>query len=268
MVQWSGWAEQWLSFLRERASGAIIGYLGDALSGKHLHPTGETPNWRADWVRWSAGPWATSRFLSASAKQRFVTVAEQRFSELSAGATYALPHQQALHWDLHGRQRRWVASQPNLMYRYVAPVTFFCDDELYDFWTNVSQDDLLRQSLYLDYARSRLPKYFPRTTTATRLMQRVASKSKRLLMTVTGASSPIRPPVVDRGRIVGQNQEKILALLEAQTPFAEQLLDVRALRTAVESLDTALPMDTQFSLMVLQLVNLLMVRTSASRVYS
>lgn len=261
LVQWAGWAEQWLSFLRARANRAIIGYLGDALSGKHLHPSGTFPSWRTDWIRWSEGPWATSALISESARERVREVALGRFAQLARGSQYALPHQEALHFDLHGRQRRWVASQPNLMSRYLAPVTFFCDDELYDFWTNVPLEDLLNQKLYLDYAHSRFPLLFPRASKSRFSKERIRNKAAHLVGRVLGRRQRVQPPVVDRSRITDSNKERILALIDKGAGPLAEVVDIGSFRMAVEALDEEKPMDAQFSLMVIRMTNLLLLST-------
>lgn len=264
MAQWSGWAEQWLAFLREMGGAVIIGYLGDAISGKHLHPSGDaTADWLTDWIRFSIGPAGSSNFLLDDAKARLRVLARDRFADVGRRATYAKPHQLALYLDLCGRQSRWVASQPNLMARFVTPVTFFCDDELIDFWMNVDLEDLLGQKLYLEYARSRFPKLFPQGEGSRSLVRRALGRARHLRRWwSSSARAEPRPPVVDRRRIVSQNKERILSLVDTYASPLSALLDVNSLRSSIQ-LYREDDRDADLALLLISITNLLLILSSA-----
>lgn len=237
MIQWSGWAESWLEFLRRHGRFAAIGYLGDALTGKHL---GRTLRSEADWLRfweqWSTeGGWAESSLLTPGARTRLRDCLPARLGHAAAKPSTTLPHQRALHLDLYGRQRRWVAAQPNLMSRFVTPFLFFYDDDLIDFWTNVPADDMLQQKLYLTYAQDRFPRLFPRGEGhRPSLMQRVIRKAARLSGAASNRSSRgPNPKVIDHDAIIIPNKQRILDLAEHVSPLAGDVIDVPAFREQV-----------------------------------
>lgn len=238
MTQWSGWAESWLTFLCERGDFAVIGYLGDALTGKHLGNHPSPPDWLDHWMRWSMDDsWASSRILHETARQQLNDVMRTRFRHRLDGAQFAFPHQQALHLDLYGRQRRWVASQPQLMSRFLSPVLYFYDHELIDFWTNLPPQDLIHQSLYLSYAQARFPVLFHRgegqaPAPLTRAMRKVA----RMLR---GTDRTRRPPVIDHQNIIGPNKDRILELAESVAPLLEPILDIKRYSDGVRNYGSA-----------------------------
>jgi hypothetical protein len=237
MIQWSGWAESWLEFLSRHGRYAVIGYLGDALTGKHL---GKTERGDADWLRfwaqWSTeGGWADSPLLTASARKRLRECLPQRLEQAIEKASTTLPHQRALHLDLYGRQRRWVAAQPNLMSRFLTPYLFFYDDDLMDFWTNLPAEDMLQQKLYLSYAQNRFPRLFPRGEgQPPTVIERAIRKAVRM----TGAAAMRRPRqpnprVIDHDAIIVPNRQRILDLVDRVSPLAGELIDVVAFREQV-----------------------------------
>jgi len=260
MVQWSGWAGSWLEFLRGHGRFAVIGYLGDALTGKHL---GRTHRSEADWLRfweqWSTeGGWAESSLLTAGARKRLRDCLPARLSLAAERATTALPHQRALHLDLYGRQRRWVAAQPNLMSRFLTPFLFFYDGDLIDFWTNLPVEDMLQQKLYLSYAQSRFPRLFPRGEgQPPSLLQRAIRKAVR--MSGAAASRPSHGTsrrVIDHDAIIIPNRQRILDLAERVSPLAAEIIDVAAFREQVRLYGQS---STVPSLHIMKAVNLFMV---------
>jgi hypothetical protein len=232
MIQWSGWAESWLEFLTKHGGYAVIGYLGDALTGKHLGTAQRNDaDWLRFWARWSTeGGWADSPLLTASARSRLRECLPQRLEQAIAKPSTALPHQRALHLDLYGRQRRWVAAQPNLMSRFLTPFLFFYDDDLIDFWTNLPAEDMLQQKLYLSYAQTRFPRLFPRGEgQPPTVIERAIRKAVRM----TGATAMRRPRqpnprVVDHDAIIVPNRQRILDLAERVSPLVGELIDVAA----------------------------------------
>jgi hypothetical protein len=233
MVQWSGWAESWLTYLRQHGKFSVIGYIGDALTGKHLAASEQgIGNWLDFWIDWSKeGGWGESDLLTASAKRQLAETMDDRFKVCLGGASFALPFQQGLHLDLYGRQRRWVATQPNLVGRFMTPLLFFYDHELMNFWANVAFADLSQQKLYLSYAQDRFPSLFPRNEgAAPSIALRALRKAKNLL---SGQSAP-RPPVIDQGRNIILNRKHILALLEKVGPELDHIIDIKKFTSEVE----------------------------------
>jgi hypothetical protein len=207
---------------------------------------------------WSAGPWAESSLLTSDARRRLRELAVKRFEVLRHSVHFEQPHQEALLYDLLGRQRRWVASQPNLMSCFVVPVTFFCDDELIDFWTNVGVEDLLGQRLYLAYARSRFPRLFPEAEPKVRSRRGLVERIRRRLQSVLGGGTTrSRPSVVDKGRIVLQAKEQLLARFNSSAQVLEELLDIVRIRSVIEQFDARAASNQQVGLMLIQLANLL-----------
>jgi hypothetical protein len=259
MIQWSGWAESWLEFLCRHGRYAVIGYLGDALTGKHLggiHRSEE--DWLKFWERWSTdGGWADSSLLTPSARERLRDCLSARLGQAAALPSTALPHQRALHLDLYGRQRRWVAGQPNLISRFLTPLLFFYDNDLIDFWTNLPAEDLLHQKLYLSYAQSRFPRLFPRGEgEPPSLVRRAIRKAGRLASAAAGhnANWP-HPRVVDHDAIIIPNKQRILDLAERVAPLAGDIIDVSAFREQVELYGRS---PTVPSLHIMKAVNLFM----------
>ncbi len=237
MIQWSGWAESWCEFIKPHGRFPVIGYLGDALSGKHLGrvpPAGE--DWLQYWERWStSGGWLDSPLLLPDAKARLQACLRERFQQAVDESSRALPHQQALHLDLHGRQRRWVATQPNLMSRFVTPVLFFYDRDLFDFWTNLPADDLLGQRLYRSYAQNRFPRLFPRGERERRgLFSRALVKALAVTRQAKqGKPGGRAPKVIDHTRILVPNRQEMLDLVDRVAPMIGDILDVSGFREQV-----------------------------------
>jgi len=257
MVQWSGWAESWLEFLRGYGRVAAIGYLGDALTGKHLGKTERSEaDWLAFWEKWSTeGGWTDSSLLTAGARKRLRDCLSARLGQAAMRPTTALPHQRALHLDLYGRQRRWVATQPNLMSRFLTPFLFFYDRDLIDFWTNLPAQDMLQQRLYLAYAQDRFPRLFPRGEgRPPSVVQRAVRKAVRLANAAAkGSPSGPNPRVIDHDAVIIPNKQRILDLTERVAPLVGDIIDVAAFREQVRLYGQA---PTVPSLHIMKAVNL------------
>jgi hypothetical protein len=235
MIQWSGWADSWLSFLQPHGNALLIGYLGDALSGRHL---GRTPpadgDWLGFWRRWSTRDGvAESPLFLPNVRSSLAGHLGDALREASASAHVAAPHQTALHLDLYCRQRRWVAGQPNLISRFLSPSLFFYDEALIDFWTNLPADDLFNQRLYLAYADSRFPRLFKRHSSR---RPGIAARVLKKLSRLAHAGQPnIRsnPPVIRYEPIIGPNVQRIAELIDRVAPIVGELIDVEAFRSQV-----------------------------------
>lgn len=250
IVQWCGWAERWLEFVRARAPACAIGYLGDALSGKRLdvlhHSDGtareldpEIGTWARRWIAWELdmGEWAQSPLLRPDARRDLLRAASIRFASLLKNASFAADHQQALHLNLVGRQRRWVGTQPALMSGRLRPLTFFVDREYRDFWRNVEVGDLLGQSLYLRYARSRHPNLFPpEASAASRLASRIFARATRTADTLLRRpAAPRRPPPISRAALLRPHYRRILETLDACSPRLNDIIDMVATQDALRA---------------------------------
>lgn len=250
IVQWCGWAERWLEFVRTRAPACAIGYLGDALSGKRLdvlhHSDGiareldpEIGTWARRWIAWELdmAEWAQSPLLRPDARRDLLRAASTRFASLLASASFAADHQQALHLNLVGRQRRWVGTQPALMSEWLRPLTFFVDREYRQFWRNVGVGDLLGQSLYLRYARSRHPSLFPAEySAASKLASRIIGRATRTAgILLRRPAAPRRPPPILRAALLRPHYHRILEALEACSPQLNDIIDIVATRNAMRA---------------------------------
>ncbi len=256
MTQWSGWAESWLGFLARHGQAVMIGYLGDALTGKHIGTRVDHDDPLAFWLRFHDVEWWTRSPLLA--RKRSADLGQHLRHELErrlAGEEFAGPHQKLLHLDLYGRQRRWVACQPNWLQRSVIPELFFYDEELIDFWCNLPVDDLLQQRLYRDFATSRFPRLFRRNEgRAPGLLTRLG---RRIARTMAGRDSgerhATRVPVIDHARILGPNRGHILELAKRVEPLARSTIDVPAFCDAIDRYDGS---SSVVSSMLMRVVNL------------
>jgi len=83
-----------------------------------------------------ASDFPNSSLFRPKARSLLANSLKDNLSSLLARASYAQPHQQALHLNLYTRQRRRVASQLNLVSRYLVPVAPFYDEALIAFFMN------------------------------------------------------------------------------------------------------------------------------------
>jgi len=227
----AGWFEDWLNLLSQNGSQVILGFLGDAFSGKHLKPMAHNAgNWLNDWEEWSLDEgWATSGLLKPFARKRLYECIRDRFSEVCREATFAFPHQRAMHLDLFGRQRRYVASQVNLLSMFLCPLPFFYTSEGIEFWANLPFQDLDKQVLYKSYARQRFPDLF-KPEARPRLYQRIwGALTNEVLKLIPDARPFLSPTEVDHRGLLAQNREHVLRLVEHMYPLIEHFFDTRKL---------------------------------------
>lgn len=256
--QWSGWADAWLAFVRTKGRAAILGYLGDAFSGKHLVDRPEhRGDWVENWISWSLDEgWSGSPYLTQETQRTLLASVRARIRAMAEGLAVAAPHQRALHLDLIGRQRRHVAAQPNLMARVVDSLPFFYTRAQSEFWTNLPYDDLRGQRLYLDYAAERFPRLFPPPRRPS-LVERAVGVATN----VAAARDPrlrrwLAPPEIDLARHVVDQRAGILRLLDGAAPMIDRWFDRTSLRRAVEGFPDGSPIGAG---QVLRLANLLLV---------
>lgn len=254
--QWAnGWAEEWLTMLRQSGSHVLLGFLGDALSGKHLVQHSANPdNWLNNWERWSLDEgWSDSPLLRAGAGSALHDCVRTRFSRTVRDRSFAFPHQQALHLDWYGRQRRFVAAQRNLMARFLTPIPFFYTDYMLEFWGNLPFDDLRDQSLYLNYARRRFPAMFDVRPRA-RLHERAWGAFTHEVMTrFPSTKEYFRASEIDITDIITRHKPDVLSIVKAVESLMSQIFDYKALLAAID----AFPNTTRISSVQLsRLVNI------------
>lgn len=231
IVQWSGWAESWLSFARTHASRLAIGYVGDTITGKR-HPRLADGAWPDRWFEWNADDgWAYSPMLREDARALIAKTMRERCQEELAYSNVSSEFQTWLHINLYGRQRRWVGAQQRLAGLFVCPVLFFYDPEYFDFWANVGFEDLFDQKLYLDYGKDRFPHLFPANTgRSPSLLERVGRKMRRML---TGERSGPKPIVINKIAMINGHQRSILSLVDALESQLAEIFDLDSVRRAI-----------------------------------
>lgn len=240
IVQWAGWAEDWMSLIRQHGNAVMIGYLGDALSGKHLGDTNtNVADWVDHWIKWSASNILDNPIVSKGIAKQAKSAIRDRFERLADDASVIYPFQTALHLDLFGRQRRWVATQPNLLAKYVTPITYFCDEDLMRFWSNLPLSDLAGQRLYLAYARNRFPDLFQTGDYNLNIGSRVRRKLIHTIKRATGQGSTGQGPlVIDHQNTIMQNRNKIIDLASEVATDFQPILDMDAFKYLVLSYGT------------------------------
>lgn len=235
--QWSGWAEDWLAFVREIGGSVLLGYLGDTYSGKNLADLPQRPgDWFENWIAWSLDEgWSDSPLLTRQTQKRIETLVRERFHAVMDGIPFAYPHHIQMHLGLASRLRRHVAAQPNIMTRFVDPLLFFYTSAQRAFWTNVPYEDMRGQRLYLTYARRRFPDLF-RPERRRVLAARAWGTARNLLIARAPLLRPwLAPPEIDLARHVTENRARIVALLDAAVPLVGHWFDVPALRSALHA---------------------------------
>jgi hypothetical protein len=266
--QWAGWVEEWLTIVRNGGSKVLIGYLGDAFSGKHLaRPFSNKRNWLDEWETWSLEEgWAGSLLLHPEATRRMRHSVRQRLEEASRQANYAFPHQVAMHLDWYGRQRRFVASQPNMIVRFLFPVIYFYTCYGMEFWSNLSMDDLEDQKLYISYAASRFPDLFFQPKPAT-LGERFRGAAKNLLVgLLPSLKNFIAPREVNNGKLIAQNYPYFVHVVEEVLPVLDEFLDTRSLVTELRAYPKTAKLNAAQLLRLVNLSILLNLRVDSHRV--
>jgi hypothetical protein len=256
-LRWTAGAEQWLGCLKQAGSAVVTDYLGDALSGGHLvrrpHNRGD---WLRDWEEWSlGGGWIDSPLPRSGADQVMRSAVSERLRELARNATYAFPHQQALHLDLYGRQRRHAASTSVLLSRFLRPVPLYYCGSVLHFWTNLAFEDLDGRALYLAHARTRFPALFDPARPG--LLARMRGATRALLQSsLPGVGRRLCPPGIDRERAIVQNRQAVLRLCEEVLPLVERFFHRKRLLEAIERFPNSQELNV---LQLGRLINLLMV---------
>lgn len=236
--QWAnGWAEDWLALLRQSGSHVLLGFLGDALSGKHLVQYSPRPeSWLDNWERWSLDEgWSDSPLLRPEASTALRDCVRTRLSRTVRERSFAFPHQQALHLDWFGRQRRFVAAQRNLMARFLTPVPFFYTDYMLEFWGNLPFDDLRDQALYLNYARHRFPAMFDVRRRA-RLHERAwGALTHEVTTRFPRTKEYFRASEIDITNIITHHKPRVVSVINTVEPLMGRVFDYKALLAEIDA---------------------------------
>lgn len=261
--QWTGWSEDWLRLLQSRGRRVALGYLGDALTGRHLLPRGAGRSWLDHWEAWSLDEgWADARVLRPEASRRLREITHARFETATRGVDTAFPHQVAMHLDLYGRQRRHVASQLNLMERYVEPIPYFYTEDGIEFWSNLDWQDLAGQRLYLAYAAARFPRLFPRARPP-RLEERAFGIAVNAVGRIwPGVRRALTPPDIDIAFLIEQNRSAFAELARETKDALAVFAEPGRVIASIEGFPHRTEMT---SFQILRLVNLLLLLRLGSK---
>jgi hypothetical protein len=249
-VQRCGWASAWLEYLQQHAEAIVHGYLGDALTGKHLSPQAEAPtDWINYWTSWSVGPeWHAWPGLRIPWRDNMIRDLEDDFRAEADSADTVYPYQKAMHLDLYCRQRRWVATQANELGRVVTPVCFFYHPAVLHTWTNLRYEDIMGQALYKRANHTVFPELFDnpsmrrghQTTSARRLASRM-----RHLLRGNLFGEPRRPRVITRSlSLISTRRESLDRLMEVRG-LIDEVVDFNYVSNAIRSLDQQTPSESE-----------------------
>ena len=232
IVQWAGWADQWHGYLKRFGSSLATGIFGGPLTGTHLKRShDERQDWVKNWMSYSIGrSWAHEGLLRPQWASWLAENLEQSFREQLAGLTFSIPHQQAIHLDYYGRQRRWTGAQPELISRFLTPVPWLYSGEFVEFWSSLGLQDLEGQRLYMTYARSRFPELFRpwerRPGRFWRIVRRIVRRirAERIGRSLPGGRVP-QSEAIAHQRILRDNEERIRQLVGTVRAAADPLID-------------------------------------------
>lgn len=255
VVQWVGWARAWHEQLYQNGSSLVTGIFGGPWTGTHLGSSEPADgDWINRWVEWGAGDWLNSPLLRPEARQWMESSVRAGLEKAVSEATVAFPHQQAVHLDIYGRQRRWTAVQPALISRFLTPIPYLYSDEMMDFFTNLPFEDLCRQRLYLAYARSRFPDLFPPEAPAPSLLSRGVRKVGRITKAMISGGPEQQPArVIDHARMIEPNRDRIVELARRFAHIIDSIIDVERFCEGVGAFGSA---NTISSYEIIRCVNL------------
>lgn len=234
---WPDWTG-WLDFLAARSNRILIGFLGDAFSGKHWVPAADD-SVSANVHAWSKHnvdlDWMQSDLFSAPIRQDVAAQVQASVDGFAASATYAEGFQAQLHLDWYGRQRRFTAAQPNLMHCVVDVVPFLYAPEMMDFWAAVPPSDLLDQGLYRQYAAKRFPSLFSPATSRPTLSDRISGSARNALASMgPWWKRRFAPIVLDPEGMIVEQKQPILATLRAAADCLSEIVNMETLYREVE----------------------------------
>jgi hypothetical protein len=233
-----GWAHDWRRTLARLRGQVVLGYLGDALSGRHLVDR-FGGDWLANWQVWSLDEradrsWTGSEVLRPQARERVRGMLRAALLDACNGARFAFTHQQALHLDLLCRQRRIAAAQVNFLSDEVPVAPLFYTRAMIDFWSNLAYDDLRGQALYLDYARARFPTLFTRPRPPSIRARAQGTLLNAVVAAFPGLRRHLAPPEIDTRALVAQQLNRLRGLVRDHADAITGLVDPAALSRWVD----------------------------------
>ncbi|ADE15274.1 conserved hypothetical protein [Nitrosococcus halophilus Nc 4] len=257
-VQQSGWAQRWRAMLANEADAVVIGYLGDALTGKHLSSRQlDRSDWINYWTHWSLSwEWQEWPGLRKKWRKGLFNNLAANFRQATNTLEVAFPHQKAFHLDLYCRQRRWVASQPNDIGAVLLPVCFFYHPAIWKIWANLPLHDLERQALYRRANHQLFPELFHRPVSpAEDMFQRALWKLARFLKRAdVGLPPSERPRVIDRWQALEVTRQRIIDQLEHSREPLEQVVDVDFVLERMDTFGLQRPSEAECA-MIMRVVN-------------
>ena len=259
-----GWADEWLTLLSQKGDQVILGFLGDAYSGKHLQPLARNNgNWLSNWEEWSLDEgWVTSELLRSNARKQLNECMRDRFAQQCGEATFVFPHQKAMHLDLYGRQRRFVASQVNLLFSLLCPLPFFYTKEGIEFWSNLPFQDLNNQILYKSYAQARFSDLF-KPEARPGLSQRIyGSLKNEVIKFIPGTKPFLSPTELDDRGMLAQNRAHFIELVEHMYPLVDKFFDTKKLLEEIHLFPNSKQLN---SVQLMRLVNVLILASLSAK---
>ncbi|MGB8435393.1 MAG: hypothetical protein WCE38_14135, partial [Burkholderiales bacterium] len=228
----AGWGQDWRRALVGLGGQVVLGYLGDALSGRHLVDRHDG-DWLANWEAWSLderedGSWTGSEILRVEAREQARAKLRGALLRACEGLHFSDQPQRALHLDLFCRQRRATAAQVNFLTDEVPIAPLFYTRQMIDFWSNLGYEDLKGQALYLDYARTRYPGLFgpPRQPS---LARRAKGTFANLLVALAPSLRPyLAPPEIDNRALIAQHLNRARSLIRNYGEAVSHIIDLVA----------------------------------------
>ncbi len=226
---WPDWLG-WLEYLGARSNRVLIGFMGDAVSGKHLLPArGDSVESHRD--AWSRGNvdwnWTESSILTPKARRDSTDVVEGAIRSMLDPVQFAHGHQAQLHLDWYGRQRRFTGAQPNLMQNVIGVVPFLYEPHMLEYWSAAPVEDLTEQRLYLDYAARRFPRLFGGSLRGAAFGQRLSGSVRNALASLGPRwKARFAAPVLDPASMIVDQAQNIEAAVVAAEEDLSQILDV------------------------------------------
>jgi hypothetical protein len=245
----AGWGHDWRRTLARLGGQVVLGYLGDALSGRHLVDK-HGGDWLANWEAWSLDEredrsWTGSDMLRPEARKRARAIVRAALLQECESVPFAFEHQRALHLDLFCRQSRATAAQVNFLTDEIPIAPLFYTRRMIGFWSNLSYEDLNRQTLYLDYARARYPKLFapPRRPSVAR---RARGALANLLVELSPSLKPyLTPPEIDTRALIAQHLDRARMLIRNSGDAVGHIVDLDALNRWVDRFSTRESLNAQ-----------------------
>lgn len=239
IVQLAGWADQWHQHVAGFGSSLVTGIFGGPLTGTHLIPSNhERHNWIRNWIDYSVATYWRSQ--DSLLHPIWISWIENDLEELMKaeliGVEFSMPHQQAIHLDYYGRQRRWTGAQPELAARFVTPVPYLYSWEFIDFWSSQDFEALTKQSLYLAYARSRFPELFPKWERRPGLLWRAVRRFRSEVLSRNTIGEGMHQSVINHRQILQQNKQNIYELTHKVRDIAEKIIDCDKLLSQLEEI--------------------------------